>query len=404
MAENILGLLLVTSSSRGRNVFRYPPDPFSPHARLSQPYYPQSTYTVKDTIIEKDRRKLFPPEFELRPKKSSNQSISVKSDPYRGLSDGHRERKRVREWIHEGSTIVGEPEEEESSDDSSVSSDSEVDNMKRAMNVPIPKHSIDLTDPTRTSLSHPAGASLNNAKLSIDGPGSVRYDGSRRSSLAPGDLAKEKDKKREKRSPEEEYYERQYDSALAYSLDFLGDMLTPPRSACNRKFEINVDEIIFVGHPVTCGPDGKWAFPEDDEDLRPSARGRRRARDAKDEMAKKDEMGKEKSSLVTVIEGQVVKSIDMEQNDSPSKSHKDEADGPPSLNMFHLVVILDKPDPKGNGLDNENNSNSWADEVYREIAFKWTAAAFALQVKEDWVAKNTWDLVRAKEKCFAEGK
>ena len=407
MAENILGLLLVTSSSIGRNVFRYPPDPFSPHARLDKPSYHPSTFTIKDAIVQQDRRQLFPPDFELGHKRPSTHSASQRSDPYGSRSNGQRsDRRRVREWIFEGSTVTGQAEEQDGSDASSVSSDSDMDNDKSGINIPLRKRSSDAAEQARAISSHPNRASLLNGKLSLDYHGSVRFDGSRRSSVALNDIAKEREKQKEaekekkKSSPEEEYYERQYETALAYSLDFLGDMLTPPRSACNRKFEINVDELIFVGHPVTCGPDGKWAFPEEEEELRPSARGRRRARDVKE----KEETGREKNSLGTVIEGKegIGKSSDEDLVASTTRK-KDEADGPPSLNMFHLVVILDKPDPKGHGLDHETTANTWTDEVYREIAFKWTAAAFALQVKENWVAKNAWDLLRTKERCFSEG-
>jgi len=43
------------------------------------------------------------------------------------------------------------------------------------------------------------------------------------------------------------------------------------------------------------------------------------------------------------------------------------------------------------------------DEVYREIAFKWTAAAYAMQVKENFIARETWEMARIRERCINEG-
>lgn len=372
MAENILGLLFVTSSSRGRNVFRYPPDPFSPLTRLSQPYYPQSTYTAKDVLVKHDRKQLFPPGYHDR----STKNPSDKSGD-----------KLVREWALGGSEPTGgetaftlrtgytSPEE---SDGGSVSSDEEMGSYKAPQQQRAKRQSSGEHRTNGHSYSSHAQAVLG-----------AQYDGARRGSLALADITIAE--KQAKQTAQDEYFVRQYDSALAYSLDFLGDMLTPPRSACNRKFEVCVDELMFVGHPVTNGPDGKWTFPDEDADLRPSARGRRRT--------------DEKSGLGTVVEGKEMTS----SPDPPAESAKSEQakkmedNSAPSLNMFHLVFILDRPDPKGTGLDQDESASNLADEVYREIAFKWTAAAFALQVKENWVAKNAWEITRLKEKCYNEG-
>jgi len=367
MAENILGILFVTSSSGGRNVLRYPPDPFSPLTRLSQPYYPATTFTVKDTLTTTDRRQLFPPGYPGHQSKHSQRNGTTST-----------ERRMLREWALGGSEFTGgtegmPPEDDKAdsgSDESSVfSEDDDLDNLIA------PTRNRGVEDKVATSLA-------------------AKYDGSRRSSVALVDLHAER-----KQIQDEYMFNQQYDTALGYSLDFLGDMLTPPRSACNRKFEINVDELIFVGHPVTVGNDGKWAFPEEDHDLRPSARGRKR-NSAKMETGEKD-----KTSLKTVIEGKEA-SLSPETDTEKLPAVKEDKDDAPHLNMFHLVIILDRPDPQVDELDHDGTNRTaygFADEVYREIAFKWTAAAFALQVKENWIARNAWEITRLKEKCYNEG-
>ena len=194
------------------------------------------------------------------------------------------------------------------------------------------------------------------------------------------------------------FIESQYDHALTYPLDFLSDMLTPSRSVCHRKFEVYVDEVVFIGHPVSVGPDGKWEFPKDeDEEVGHATRGRR-GRD-------------ERSLLGTVLEikeGNSPDGVSDKTETSVTRSNGDDKEGPPTLNMFHLVLIVDKPDPKAGGSDAEGMGTSSQmnqfDEIYREIAFKWTAAAFALQVKDNFIAREAWEIGRMREKCLNEGR
>jgi hypothetical protein len=70
-----------------------------------------------------------------------------------------------------------------------------------------------------------------------------------------------------------------------------------------------------------------------------------------------------------------------------------------------MVLIVDKPDPKTapmGGTDHIAPSEGF-EEIYREIAFKWTAAAYALQVKNNWVARESWEMAKARERSMAEG-
>ena len=218
------------------------------------------------------------------------------------------------------------------------------------------------------------------------------FESSRRGSIvmeraSPDSLAQERGRNR--------FIESQYNSALNYPLDFLSDMLTPQRSAGNCKFEICVDELIFVGHPVFNNPDGKWEYPADpDEDgsVGPTARGRR-AR-------------KEPSNLGTVKEGEEASSSESDDSGEPEPQlmQSEGDDDPPMLNMFQLVLILDKADPKyGAQLRDGLATMTPFDEVHREIVFKWTAAALALQVQDGYIAREAGEMAKMREKAINDG-
>lgn len=428
MSDNILGLLLVTSSSRGRNVFRYPPDPTSPLARLSQPIYPISLFTA-DYIgspstndvkaLQRNRSGLggwddpASSGFTSRSKKSTGSlappysedgrdikrlSSSVKS-PVSDMREKNRQMQKLVDLELGKRTKDGEA----SDSDSQISDDSDINDMDGWLSNGNPRSSrttggMDLLPGAAViASSHREDTTLT---FSTNGANTRRSSSTQRRRMSRTRDAKipSEDKNRDS------YDEAQYHNSLNYSLDFLSDMLTPPRSACNRKFEICVDELVFVGHPVSCGPDGKWAYPTDedvDDDIRATARGRRPKPHGP-------------SHLGTVIE-----SAESSPDGSPTTAARDESpedrntstsrartntsdDTPPELNMFHLVVILDKPDPKpGSSIESVSPMNLF-DEVYKEVAFKWTAAAFELQVRENFIAREAHEMAKIKDSCMNE--
>jgi hypothetical protein len=203
------------------------------------------------------------------------------------------------------------------------------------------------------------------------------------------------------------FIERQYSHALSYSLDFLSDMLSPPRSACNRKFEICVDELVFVGHPVCIGKDGKWAVPDEEAEERESRGRSGRPPPGMPSNPHVCGQGRHLRAVVEAGEANVEALPHQDQSPSGTKTEKKEKedDGPPTLNMFHLVLILDKPDPKvGAPTEGPGAGATGAfDEVYREIAFKWTAAAWALQVRDNFIERESWEMAKMRDKCLNEG-
>lgn len=51
-------------------------------------------------------------------------------------------------------------------------------------------------------------------------------------------------------------------TVLGFDTDFLSELLCPPREICNSKFEMTIDDVVFVGLPVHIRPDGRWKSPK----------------------------------------------------------------------------------------------------------------------------------------------
>ncbi|ODQ64780.1 hypothetical protein NADFUDRAFT_14217, partial [Nadsonia fulvescens var. elongata DSM 6958] len=49
-----------------------------------------------------------------------------------------------------------------------------------------------------------------------------------------------------------------WDHVLGFETDFLGEILCPPRNMCNSRFELTVDDMVFLGLPRHSYPNGSW--------------------------------------------------------------------------------------------------------------------------------------------------
>ncbi|KAG6868671.1 hypothetical protein C0993_012174 [Termitomyces sp. T159_Od127] len=149
----------------------------------------------------------------------------------------------------------------------------------------------------------------------------------------------------------------EYDHLFGYSSDFLANLLCPQSSMCHQKFELLVDNIAFIGHPVCTDEDGTWKFKP--EKMKSGPRGR-------------------ESKIGTSSNGA---STSVSPDTRPTSSEK----VPPAntwLDKFHFVVVLDIPDPSSSA---SGNVSKYFDIIYEQIAFTVTAVLFQEQVLSNFV-------------------
>jgi len=206
------------------------------------------------------------------------------------------------------------------------------------------------------------------------------------------------------------YSATDWESILGYDRDFLNSLLTPSRSSCNKRFELVIDNIAFIGHPVCADENGKWSLPyEDDEQEKEPERGRGRELDrpASRNMRR---FGQTPQELAPVTEGVPSDSVSERSVATTYRSDEEAEPSAPAdqskersqsqLSFFHLVLAIDKPDPQ---LDYDMPGVIY-ELLYREVAFKWTAAAFAEQVRCDWVGQECTKLSKIREHSIQQRK
>jgi hypothetical protein len=120
--------------------------------------------------------------------------------------------------------------------------------------------------------------------------------------------------------------EDEYRRVLGYSGKFLAGILCPPRALCHQKFELVVDDLVFIGHPVCADEHGAWKFINTG-----GAGGRGRQEDAEGE-------------------------------EGANKEDQDETRR--GLETFHFVVVLDQPDPSSSAT---GNVAKYFDIIYEQV-------------------------------------
>jgi hypothetical protein len=165
----------------------------------------------------------------------------------------------------------------------------------------------------------------------------------------------------------------EYDNLFGYSSEFLAGLLCPQRSLCHQKFELVVDNLAFIGHPVCAEEDGTWRFKP--EKFKSGSRGRG-ARNR--QLSQLDETG-------------------------PDVPPNGERHPPPAnswLQRFHLVIALDLPDPSSSA---SGNVSKYFDIIYEQIAFTVTAVLFQEQVLSNFVEAECEVLGTLKDESISKG-
>jgi hypothetical protein len=131
----------------------------------------------------------------------------------------------------------------------------------------------------------------------------------------------------------------------------------------HQKFELVVDDLAFIGHPVAADSDGNWSF-------------------------KSERIG----SRDTTPPPDVVR-------DRP-QSHSSPASMTSWLQTFHLILVLDLPDPSSSA---SGNVSKYFNILYEQIAFTLTAVLYQEQVLSNFVERECDTLVSLRESSISKG-
>ncbi|MCO5565865.1 hypothetical protein L7F22_019540 [Adiantum nelumboides] len=340
LSSPLLAVLLVTSSSRGPSLnFRFPRRP-----RLEK-RYSKVRYLVAKHESQKDSE----PSSRRQSRRSSSNVISkdhaggvdLQDDE---MNDDFDAGSALSEDFDEGSISDSSSSEEEGD---GVDLDGTTDDDNHSNFDPVPVSSTRKEDIEVASSVGGTSAATKEAAATVEAAEHAR---------------------RRKRA---------YEQYLGYDCETLASLLAPKRELCHQKFELVIDDLAFVGHPVCVGKDGKWD-PEgtsSDEE----SRGRDNTRRGS-------------------ASGYRIESPNQSNTHAESSSHSKVAN---PMTLFHFVLVLDRPDPSPDlpALD----LTSWLQIFYDNIAFKMTAALFAEEIRCQYVSQECDKIGALRERCMDDG-
>ena len=224
-----------------------------------------------------------------------------------------------------------------------------------------------------------------------------------------------------------------YEDLIGYQAAFLAELLSPKPALCHQKFELCVDQITFVGHPVHAKEDESWSFPEIYERTRgvdtmsgmdhDGPRGRtedrlgppgEQAQKARFHFADESEDGDIEDqesdtrwggtrltpNPLTIPSGPPTPSA----SSSPFRLTPGGRNHVTStkrqlllLKSFHLVLVFDRPDPSSVA---STDLDRYLDAYYQQVSFKLTAAMLYEQGRNGYVAQQVDNLIRLRESVF----
>ncbi|KAE8270868.1 hypothetical protein A4X09_0g1499 [Tilletia walkeri] len=242
---------------------------------------------------------------------------------------------------------------------------------------------------------------------------------------------------------------RAYDTYLGYENNFLAGLLTPRRDLCHQKFELTVDDLVFVGHPVCADNQEGWVLnlrrgadggAGDEHEAEQMSRGRAPIRNRHsstfDLPPAPPYPSEDQSPLEPASRSNSFAYQQQQQQPDLSRSRvrRDGSRLPPqvesrppqveseetlfALSSFHFVLILDKPDPApphlppgmasiipASQLNTFNiDPNLSAQLYYDNIAFKMTAALYNEQCTSGYVSQEAACLDRERENYKTRGR
>lgn len=381
-SANLIAILFVTAldSAPPTIIFRYPPKPHS-STRLSRPVYrkrtPQQHAPVLASRSGRNKNKIIPlPVTETTISQSAYWTYSKNREAY-DSDDSLDEEYRSAIWkpLHE-----------------QVDSGEDYRPQGRKRQLP--------GQPRSTSSAGPSGTGGSSSTGGTAASGGKTAVGKTDSSSSNGS-----------------YNQQDYDTILGYDMIFLSNLLAPQRSVCNKRFELSVDDLTFLGHPIRADKDGKWVMPDDDEEGEaPQEEERGRSTGRANKMFTSGppidlEVVREGvvASTPPPTSGTVTDNQSVQDTNSlasePDKTFESDSATPaaesnPPLQLFNLVLVIDKPDPAVN----DELPNLAYDTFYREVVLPWTAAAFLEQVRTGWIAQESKKLVSVRDEALEKRK
>ena len=187
---------------------------------------------------------------------------------------------------------------------------------------------------------------------------------------------------------------------LGFDADFLGELLCPTRAMCNTKFEMTVDDMVFLGLPIHILEEGVWRKKKSKTYLDPSQHStdvdsRRKLSLASSKDSKKTRRGKQTTEEDVYPEDGGDEREEMEVNDEEADEDQETAptDEKPntdtcSMRMFNVVFVMNPP---------ITEFNQKIESMYQSVLTQFVRCLRTEQAKSNYVWEQASTMLQLRE-------
>ncbi|KAH0603798.1 uncharacterized protein H6S33_007457 [Morchella sextelata] len=195
-----------------------------------------------------------------------------------------------------------------------------------------------------------------------------------------------------------------WETVLGFKADFLAGLLAPKAGMCKRKFELTVDDVVFLGFPLHVRPDGLWRKKKkrrgrgtEEEELEErmeeavvADRGSDAEEEEKEEVGKEEEAeeeGVEAAATATGANGGDAADEEKDGDDEGSSIHGG------GMSMFHVVFVLNPP---------EMEYHFRTKQIFNEVVKRFARALKYEQAKDGYVWREAVKINRLRDKAVQD--
>lgn len=182
---------------------------------------------------------------------------------------------------------------------------------------------------------------------------------------------------------------------FGFDLDFLSDMVSPPKALCNNRFELTVEDMVFLGLPIHIGDDGNWRSSKNKHHKHhrhDSRNGRSRHGGSKDSSINSRGTSQLRGSSKSRNGSRIKDTIEEETSGNEDEDEEEEEDCP--MYRFHVVFVMNPP---------VDEYNYRTDEMYHYAISRLTLLLRYEQQKSNYVWKESSNIMKLKEEAMSLG-
>lgn len=175
---------------------------------------------------------------------------------------------------------------------------------------------------------------------------------------------------------------------FSFDIDFISDLATPPKSLCNTRFELTVEDMVFLGLPIRVNDDGNWRVSKKSKNVRSKSVSttRQSRKQSVTEGSNADiSLSKEEPSVIDANEENLSEN---ENKNEDVKAYEGDQNHDNTMYQFNMLFVMNPPVVE---------YNHRIDEMFHYIISRISLLLRYEQQKNNYVWKEAQNILKLRE-------